>query len=70
MEEIPIGKAIRRARQIKRLTQAELALKLGVDRTAVTNWERGAHFPQRHLGAIEAALGISLAAYEPEAKAS
>ncbi len=70
MEEIPIGRAIARARHIKGLTQAELALRLGVNRSAVANWERGVHFPQRHLGAVEEVLGISLAAYEPEQAAS
>ena len=66
MEEIPIGRAIARARHRMRLTQMGLAHKLGVSRTAVANWENGTHFPQRHLGAIEEVLEISLAGYEPE----
>lgn len=70
MEEIPIGKAIARARQRKRLTQAQLAAELGVNKASVANWESGIHFPQRHLGAVEALLGISLAHYEPEKAAS
>jgi len=70
MEEIPIGRAIARARHRKRLTQAALARQIGVTKTTVTNWESGLHFPQRHLGAIEAALDISLAGYEPEQAAS
>ena len=70
MEEIPIGKAIALARQRKRLTQMALAHKLGVSRAAVVNWENGTHFPQRHLGAVEEALGISLAHYEAEQAAS
>lgn len=70
MQEIPIGKAIRRARQRKRLTQAALARILGVTASSVTNWENGTHFPQRHLGAIEEVLEISLAGYEPERAAS
>ncbi len=64
MEEVPIGRTIQRARHRKRLTQAALARQLGVSKASVTNWERGVHFPQRHLGAIEEALGISLRHYE------
>lgn len=70
MEEIPIGKAIALARHRKRLTQMALAHKLGVSREAVANWERGVHFPQRHLGAVEEVLGISLEGYAQEEKAS
>ena len=70
MEEIPIGRAIARARQRKRLTQEELARILGVSRATVANWETGVHFPARTLGAIEAALDISLGGYQPERVAS
>ena len=70
MQEISIGKAIRRARQRQRLTQDALAAKLGVSNASVVNWESGKHFPLRHLGAIEEALGISLEGYEPERAAS
>lgn len=68
MEEIsvPIGRVIARARQRKRLTQAELARQLGVSRTSVAQWENGVHFPQRNLGAIEEVLDISLDGYQPE----
>lgn len=70
MEEIPIGVAIKLARHRKRLTQMALAAKLGVSRNTVAQWERGFHFPQRHLGAVEEVLGISLEGYEPERTAS
>ena len=70
MEEIPLGKVIARARHRKKLTQAELARKLGVNRATVINWEKGTHFPQRHLGAVEEVLGISLEGYEPQPAAS
>jgi transcriptional regulator with XRE-family HTH domain len=70
MEEIPIGRFIRRARQRKRLTQMAFAARIGVSKSSVANWESGLHFPQRHLGAIEEVLEISLAAYEPERVAS
>ena len=70
MQEISIGKAIRRARQRKRLTQAALAQQVGVSNASVVNWESDTHFPLRHLGAIEEVLEISLAGYEPERAAS
>ena len=70
MEEISAGKLIARARQRKKLTQAEFALMLGVSRNTVGNWETGTHFPQRHLGAVEEILGISLEGCEPEQVAS
>jgi transcriptional regulator with XRE-family HTH domain len=67
-EELPLGVRIRRARQRKFLTQAELAEQLGVDRTAVSLWETGKHFPRRYAGALEVILDITVP--EPEAAAS
>ena len=66
-EELPLGLRIQRARHRKFLTQQELAEKLGVDRTAVSLWETGKHFPRRYAGALEVILDITL---EPEAAAS
>jgi transcriptional regulator with XRE-family HTH domain len=70
MEEIPIGRTIAHARHRKRMTQMALAARLGVSRNSVAMWEAGTQFPQRHLGAIEEVLEISLAGYEPERAAS
>ena len=56
----PIGTRIARRRQELRLTQSGLAARLGVNRASVANWEAGKHYPQRHLGALEAILGVSL----------
>src|SRR5260221_10928991 len=55
-----IGTKIKKRRQVLRLTQEQLAGRLGVSKSAVANWERGKHFPLRYLGAIEQVLGISL----------
>lgn len=55
-----IGTRIQRRRQAMRMTQDELAGQLGVAKSTVANWETGKHFPKRHLGAVEAALGIRL----------
>lgn len=62
-----IGKRIRLRRQALKLTQQQLADAVGVDRATVSAWERGRHMPERNEGAIEKALGISLAdEEEPE----
>jgi transcriptional regulator with XRE-family HTH domain len=55
-----LGTRIRKRRQQLRLTQKELARRLGVDPSSVASWEKGEHFPQRNQGALEAELGISL----------
>jgi transcriptional regulator with XRE-family HTH domain len=61
-----VGSRIARRRQQLHLTQAKLAARLGVSRGAVTSWETGMHYPGRHLGALEAVLGISLADEDEE----
>jgi ribosome-binding protein aMBF1 (putative translation factor) len=55
-----VGSRIAKRRQQLRLTQAQLAARIGVNRTTVASWETGQHFPQRHQGAIEDVLGVSL----------
>ncbi len=55
-----IGTRIKKRRQVLHLRQRQLADLVGVDRTAVSNWERGKHLPTRYLGALEDVLGISL----------
>lgn len=51
---------IRRAREAKGLTQAELADKLGVDRKTVGNWETGSSSPRNKMTQLERVLEISL----------
>ena len=55
-----IGARIRRARKLLRMTQQELADKVGVSRTTVDSWENGRSYPKRYDVALEEALGISL----------
>ena len=64
MQDTPLGTVIARARQRKRWTQEELAKRLGVTRGAVTNWETGASYPRRTIGAIEEVLGVDLSPYQ------
>ena len=40
------GRLIREARRLGRLTQAELARRLGTTQSAVSNWERGRDTPR------------------------
>lgn len=54
------GAMIRRARHEAGLTQAELAEKLKVHKVTVGDWERGRFFPDRHWGALNKFLHISL----------
>jgi transcriptional regulator with XRE-family HTH domain len=56
----PLGTRIAKRRHQLRLSQEELAERLGVNRTSVANWEAGKHYPQRHIGALEQVLGIRL----------
>jgi transcriptional regulator with XRE-family HTH domain len=62
----PIGTKIAKRRQVLGITQEDLAAELSrltgrrVSKSTVANWERGKHYPQRYLGAIEEVLGISL----------
>lgn len=60
MADDGIGTRIRNRRQALRLTQEDLAARLGVAKATVSNWETGKHLPQRHQGAVEDVLGISL----------
>lgn len=62
---VRIGTAIRRARERRRLSQADLAYALGVSRSAVNAWENDRAYPQSSIGAIEEVLGIRLDG-EPE----
>ncbi len=55
-ERLRIGRQIRGARQRARLTQGQLAERLGVNLKTVTNWEGGNSSPDRHMAAIRAAL--------------
>jgi transcriptional regulator with XRE-family HTH domain len=60
-----MGKRIRKRRQVLGMTQQDLADRLGVAKSTVSNWESGKHFPLRYLGAVEHVLGISLEGEQP-----
>lgn len=67
MRSAPIGKTIKRARERKRMTQAEAAAALRVSRSALNAWERDRSYPRNSIGAIEELYGIDLDdAPEPE----
>jgi transcriptional regulator with XRE-family HTH domain len=56
-----IGERIRTARERAGLTQAALALKVGVTRSAVAQWETGrAGQVGTHLAQIAAVLGVGI----------
>lgn len=61
MELAGLGVRLVEARQTKRMTQEELAVKLGVTAQAVSKWERGAGLPDVALLASAAeVLGVSV----------
>lgn len=60
-----IGTRIRKRRQALRMTQPELAARVGVNRSAVSAWERDVQYPLRHLGALEEVLGVTLTEPRP-----
>lgn len=45
-EKIIMNERIKKLRKIKGLTQTELAERIGVSRTAIYDWERGAYMPE------------------------
>ena len=57
------GESLRRMRMRKGLTQQQLASRLKVDRTSVTNWETGRHMPDvATISLLADALGVDTAA--------
>jgi len=66
MTDPQVGARIRRARKLLRMTQQELADKVGVSRNTVDAWENGRSYPRRYDVALEEVLGISLDG-EPQA---
>ena len=60
-EKQRVGMLIKKRRQQMGLrSQGDLAAQVGVNRTSVTNWETGKHYPGKYLGTLESVLGISL----------
>jgi transcriptional regulator with XRE-family HTH domain len=58
---VTLGEAIRAARQAAGLTQVELAARLGVAQSRLSEWERGAVVPGTpHLVRLTEALGLTL----------
>ena len=65
MADPSVARRIRLRRQALGLTQQQLADELRVNRATVSAWERGKQAPDKHEGAIEAVLGISLSGDPP-----
>lgn len=60
-----IGRIIKRARERRRLSQAEAAAALGVSRSALNAWENDRAYPRSSIGALEELYGIAIDG-EPE----
>ena len=61
MDQYVTGTMIRRLRESKRMTQQQLAEKIGVSDKAVSKWETGRGYPDISLvGPLAEALGVSI----------
>lgn len=59
MEEETLGERIKRLREVRRLTQAELADVLAVSTKTISNWEKDRTDPRSSLGALREFFGRS-----------
>lgn len=64
-----IGARIAERRQVLELTQQGLADALGVSKSTVANWERGASYPKRKMGKVKKLLGADIDADDPAREA-
>lgn len=56
-----IGEKIRQARKDQKLSQAQLASRLNIDKSEVSNYERGTRIPRtKRLGELATVLGLSI----------
>ena len=60
MEDFLIGLAIKRAREAKKLTQAQLGEKIGVQRARICSIEKGTNLRLSTLRKIFKALGLEV----------
>lgn len=54
------GGIVRKRRQVLDWDQRDLAERVGVHVNSVQRWESGKQYPGRHLGKLEAVLGITV----------
>lgn len=67
-DHLTTGESIKRARQLRRMTQRDLAEAVGVNLSSVVDWESNKSFPARNKFVIEEVLGITIT--EPAQAAS
>lgn len=60
MDDTGLGRRIAHARNLKGLTQAQLAELVGVSKGSVRNWETGGKAPRDALPRLEQALDVDL----------
>ena len=67
MKNLTMGQQIRIAREALGWTTAELAVRIGVSRTAVEGWEDGSYEPRAHrMRKIEEVMGVQLSLSDPK----
>lgn len=52
-----LGTRIKRARDLRRWSQRELADAVGVSRKTIDNWEHGRNYPRSSIATLEGVLG-------------
>lgn len=65
MADGSLGLRIKRARERRRMTQAQLASAIGVTQKTIDNWEHDKRYPKSSIGALEHVLGTRLDEPEP-----
>lgn len=54
------GFALKEIRELKGLSQAQIAEAIGVHSSTISYWERSGNLPEEHLDAVSATLGITI----------
>lgn len=60
-----LGERIKRLREARRLTQAQLGMAMAVSSKTIGNWENGRNDPRSSIGALNNFFGVDLEADEP-----
>jgi transcriptional regulator with XRE-family HTH domain len=58
------------ARERRGLKQAEIAARIGVSQSAVSQWESGTCVPRKHVGAVEREYGVRISRADLAGKAA
>ena len=66
LEQLYIGEAIKKARQLKNMTQEELGVKVGVQRAQISRIEKGRNITLSNMVRLFKAMDLSIKIEIPE----